>query len=141
MNLDITLDIPAGLEKLGANIVFQAWRRDSSTIAIQLEDFLRYRTYTRAYDTGALASDITSHKLPGTNAGPFLEVGFGDSNQLASSSHRYYAPYNEGPDLGLPTYTFGPRHLIADADPDDLPHISEWATATAKRAFAEAGVM
>lgn len=138
MNLDIQVDIPAGLEKLGANMVFQAWRRDSGTIATQLEDFIRYRTYSRAYDTGALASDITSHKLPGN---PFLEVGFGDSNQLASPSHRYYATYNEGPDLGLSTYTYGPRHLIADADPDDFPHIIEWATESAKRAFQEAGLM
>jgi hypothetical protein len=73
-------------------------------------------------DTGALLSDefYEVGSLP-----VLVTLGMHTENQLDEWG-RVYAPYQEGGELGLATYTNGPHEMFARVLPDDIPQISDW---------------
>lgn len=107
------------------NAVLDAWQSDAETL-LQLEIYkVTARTEARARDTGALASSVTGRV--GTRAsGKLISVWFNNAQQYAQWG-RYYAPYQEGPPIGLSTYTNAPRHMLYDSQTEDAPAIEEWA--------------
>lgn len=73
-------------------------------------------------DTGALLSD-EFYKVGSGNV--LVTLGVNTENQLAEWG-RIYAPYQEGGELGLSTYTNPPHEMFARVLTDDLDQIGEW---------------
>jgi len=73
--------------------------------------------------TGALRDDIEG--IP-YNTGN--DIAFFHTNDVAQLSQwgRVYAPYQEGPPLGLNTYTNPPRQMFYSVLTDDIPDIEVW---------------
>lgn len=77
--------------------------------------------------TGALKEDET-YELPsgGSVNSPLVTWFVGDEYQIAENK-REYDVYQEGPPLGLETYTNGPHQMFFKVTTDDLPLIEQWA--------------
>lgn len=85
-------------------------------------------------DTGALVSSITYFPLSGQE---ILEVYAASGPQMAQWS-RYYVYYQEGPPLGLATYTNGPRQMfLQTAEGDGLAATESWGMLVVMQAIAE----
>jgi hypothetical protein len=82
--------------------------------------------------TGALRSSVVG-EYPGAGD-TLLRIYFDDGPQLATWK-RVYDKYQEGPPLGVSTYTNPPRHMLQSADPNDLPLIKSWAAVYAQEAI------
>lgn len=101
----------------------------SPELGTTLQTFVRALTPIR---TGALLQDIAS--FPNTVA---MGVGGGESTLVLVTAedvaqeaywHRYYAPYQEGGELGLPTYTNAPHEMFfLTATTDGLDEVMFWA--------------
>lgn len=108
------------------NAVLDAWRANANEL-LQIEIFnVTKRTLERAFDTGALASSVTGRV--GAGKPNLVSVWFNPSPQIAQWG-RVYAAYQEGPPIGLSTYTNPPRHMLYDST-EDAEQIITWATDT-----------
>lgn len=109
-----------------ADMVLEGWAKDASTLKDILVARVTQRTLDRAFDTGALASSVTGQAYPNSKNGTIVAVWFNAAQQIAEWG-RYYAPYQEGPPLGLSTYTNPPRHMLFDSQTEDAEQIRQWA--------------
>jgi hypothetical protein len=75
--------------------------------------------------TGALQSSIDGIPYLDSGTDDLVFLFANDQPQL-SEWGRVYAPYQEGPDLGLHTYTNPPRLMFASVLTDDIPQIEQW---------------
>ncbi len=127
--LDISLDIgiPTDLPADG-RAVLDAWTEHAQELADELNRRIRDRTpvLTGALQSGVMAIGGIDHGYPQRT---LLEAFFDPAPQIATWK-RQYDVYQEGPPLGLPTYTNPPRWMLRRTDPDDLPLITEWAVST-----------
>lgn len=90
--------------------------------------------------TGALQSSITAIANPPGDRANLLEVFPADDEQLITWG-RIYAPYQEGPPLGLSTYTNEPRQMFQlTADTDGLAATEIWAQAAVDGGLALAAL-
>lgn len=123
MQLGAYIDYPK-LEGLSYGEILKVLRFHMAEIGDEVLDKIEART---PYLTGALREDEAWRPMAGSGVrGGLLEWYIRDEYQLAEWG-RFYAPYQEGPPLGLSTYTNGPRHFMLDVQSKDLPEISEWA--------------
>lgn len=131
MGVSLKLTIPdlTGLVDGLMNVdqtVIAGWGQDADTL-LKTEIYnVTQRTKERAYDTGALMSSVTGQAYPGSKNGTLISVWFNNAQQYAEWG-RYYAPYQEGPPIGLSTYTNGPRHMLYDSQTEDTGQITGWA--------------
>jgi hypothetical protein len=132
VSLKITVpDLTHLVEGLGNadETVIAGWGKDAETL-LQLEIYnVTKRTEERTsgpYSTGALASSVTGQAYPGSKNGTLIAVWFNNAQQYAEWG-RYYAPYQEGPPLGLHTYTIGMHHMLYDSQEQDAGEITDWA--------------
>jgi hypothetical protein len=129
-------DLALLAEQLGTvdERVLSAWGDDAETL-LAIEVFnVTQRTLERANDTGALASSVTGQAYAGAKNETLIAVWFNNAQQYAQWG-RYYAPYQEGPPIGLSTYTNAPRHLLFDAQTDDASQIAQWAATAGQPVF------
>lgn len=75
--------------------------------------------------TGALAEGLTKIAYTSTNTDDLALIYFDDQTQIDEWG-RVYAPYQEGGQFGLPTYTNPPREMIGSSLTDDIPQIQAW---------------
>ena len=83
--------------------------------------------------SGALLGSITG--IPYTDDGDDLAYVYADPGPQLDQYNRVYAPYQEGPSLGLSTFTNAPHQMFARTGTDDLPLIAEWAREHAQEAL------
>jgi hypothetical protein len=118
--------------------VLAAWGADAETL-LQIEEYnVTQRTLDRANDTGALASSVTGQAYGDAKNGTIIAVWFNNAQQYAEWG-RYYAPYQEGPPIGLSTYTNAPRHMLFDAQTEDAGQIHDWAVRTGQHSLEGLG--
>ena len=141
MGVSLKLTMPdltaltAGVEGLPEDVL-GAWGQDSETLLqIEIANVTR-RTDERAHDTGALMSSVTGQAYANAKNGTIIAVWFNNAQQYAEWG-RYYAPYQEGPPIGLATYTNPPRHMLFDSKEEDADQISQWATKVGQQAAEE----
>lgn len=138
MGLSLTLkmdDVSRLVEELGHadEIVMAGWGQDAQTLLeIEIANVTK-RTLERAHHTGALASSVTGRAYTNAKNGTLISVWFNNAQQYAQWN-RYYAPYQEGPPLGLATYTNAPRHMLYDSQTDDAGQITDWAISAGQAA-------
>lgn len=132
VSLKITIpDLTHLVEELGTadETVIEGWGQNAETL-LQTEIYnVTQRTIERTsgpYSTGALASSVTGQAYPGSKNGTLISVWFNNAQQY-SEWGRYYAPYQEGPPIGLSTFTNGPRHMLYDSQEQDAGEITDWA--------------
>lgn len=131
MSVSIHFSVPPALTRLAnmspdepMNAVIEGWTQNAEELlAIEIANVTQ-RTMERAYDTGALASSVTGNV--GSGHPNLVSVWFNNAQQY-SQWGRYYAPYQEGPPIGLSTYTNEPRHMLYDSKTDDVSQIQQWA--------------
>lgn len=141
--IQVTLHVPK-LDKFAARELATALRAHSPEIAKRIEAKLRERakaSFTQGYSQGAFAEDIESQPYTGAVSGTrdanLVRWYLTDDNQLAEW-HRVYAAYQEGPPLGLATWTTGMHQIFARIGTDDQPDIDAWADAVAQTWAEEA---
>lgn len=122
MNISVEMMVPSALQELKDGVgVIANWHLHAAELADLEQETVRGRTPVL---TGALKDSTAA--LANVSQSELVHVYYDDTLQL-STWHRIYAEYQEGPPLGTPTYTNGPREMLGRADPDDLPQIREWA--------------
>jgi hypothetical protein len=122
-DLELTIVDPADVEAIPDEII-QALRGNTQELSSRLLQRIESRT---PIATGALRESWEPLYPP---SGPeILSIGPNPAPQELAWG-RVYAQYQEGPPLGLPTYTNDPHQMLRQADPEDLPTIEEWADAT-----------
>jgi hypothetical protein len=95
---------------------------DSANLGVILGLLVEART---PVDTGGLLSDITFDPNPGGD--DIVLIYAGDTGQMASWN-RIYVQYQEGPPLGVSTYTNPPRNMFQfTATTDGLVATETWA--------------
>lgn len=115
------------LSKLDGKQWMQVLHDHSEEIAQPILDNIEARTPEL---TGALKEDET-YQLGSGNL--LVEWYVGDAYQLAEW-HRPYAVYQEGPPMGLETYTNDAHQMFFRVTTDDLPLIADWAQRTVQDA-------
>lgn len=134
MSFTAIVHVPNGLANLSGAKVIKAWHEDSETLAALEVTNVKART---PVDTGALQASVDATN--NTGSGPVLaEVFFNEDNQL-SAWDRVYAQYQEGPPLGLSTYTNDPHQMLYAAQSEDAPAIVAWAVMSGQRALDQLG--
>lgn len=136
-DFSLTVRIPK-MDEFSGKAFMSGLHDHSDEIATEVLHRIEDRTKV---DTGALKEDET-YKL---GRGEELVTWFvGEDYQIAENK-RYYAPYQEGPPLGLSTYTNDPHQMFFKVTTDDLGLIADWAqrviddAAEAMSSAAEAG--
>lgn len=86
------------------------------------------------YLTGALRDDIKG--IPYATGDDIALLYADDAAQLAQWG-RIYAPYQEGPPLGLSTWTNPPHQMFANVLTEDIPVIEQWAIEAAQEAIGQ----
>lgn len=124
MEVIIRIQVSEGLLQAAADrgALMRALHRRTPTLAPELETDLRGRTPKR---TGALREAASSRA--NRSAGPTLVTLYYDDEPQVVEWHRVYVAYQEGPPLGLATYTNGPRHMLYDTPEHDGERIETWA--------------
>lgn len=84
------------------------------------------------YLTGALRDDIKG--LPYTT-GDDIALLYADNAAQLAQWGKVYAPYQEGPPLGLSTWTNPPHQMFASVLTEDIPVIEQWAVEAAQEAL------
>lgn len=75
----------------------------------------------------ALIEDVAFEAYPDPGDSELVFVYAGEEHQLGAW-HRVYAQYQEGPPMGLDTYTNPPRHMFAGtAEGDGVGFVEDWA--------------
>lgn len=137
MNFSLDIQIPPSLLQLEGKELMAALFRNAEALAQQEEQYTVARVYERAYATGTLAhsvkADVTGRG--GMSAGSVLLATI--TANTFEEAGRDYAPYQEGPPLGLATYTNPPRHFLFDIETEDAASITTWAEDTLRAAIAE----
>lgn len=122
MDLSLAITIP-DFEKYDRQFIMGQLHAHADDIAEEIETRIEDRT---PEDTGALKEDET-YTVSGSATE--LVMWYVGTGYQEAENHRYYAPYQEGPPLGLSTYTNAPHQMYFRATTDDLPIIKEWAQA------------
>lgn len=138
MDISVSLTLPPGVTSIpqAAARIMKAWHADSETIASQEVEAVKERTPVR---TGALHASVDATWTPDSfRKSNLATVFFNEGNQLAEWN-RVYVAYQEGPPLGLATYTNGPRHMLYRAPAEDAAGILAWALDNASQAVAKMG--
>jgi hypothetical protein len=78
------------------------------------------------YLTGALRSAAEARSYQGATSRQLVKIWYSDEPQLFEWN-RVYVAYQEGPPLGLSTYTNPPRLMLQQAPAVDTPAIQAWA--------------
>lgn len=126
----IEVHIPSAvwsLPDIGKRII-ENWHKHARELGQPLGSIIASRTPVL---TGALQSSVTP-EFPG--AGDTLIHIFFDATPQLDAWERIYDTYQEGPVLGLSTYTNPPRRMLQQTDPDNLPMIKSWAALYAQEA-------
>lgn len=94
--------------------------------APELARYLREQIQGRTeIDTGALIGSIRVRAVPGN--GPQLVTAYAQQADQLAQWNRVYDKYQEGPPLGLWTYTNPPRQMFYRVSTDDAEGIQSWA--------------
>jgi hypothetical protein len=137
-DLSINVRMPK-MDEIDGKKAMAVLRSHASEIAAEIEQQIEDRT---PVDTGALKEDETYEVNRGGNE--LVHWYVGDAYQLAENK-RVYSAYQEGPPLGLSTYTNDPHQMYFKVTTDDLPLITDWAQRMVEQAaeqmaeMAEAG--
>jgi len=125
-------------DELDGSKAMQVLHDHAGEIAQEVEQRIEDRT---PEDTGALKEDETYELGQGNE---LVKWYVGSGYQLAEW-HRVYSVYQEGPPLGLQTYTPGEHQMYFRVTTEDIPLITAWAqnlvdqAADAMAEAAEAG--
>lgn len=138
MDFTLQMPVPDALDQfLMGGPLLSALRANSPAIALTLINKLRDRT---PHNTGALAEDETAQPYTDPVAGARtvnLVKFYTDSSAQLSEWGRVYAAYQEGPPLGLATYTNAPHQMFFLMQSADLGDIAAWAEATLDAAIGD----
>lgn len=88
-------------------------------------------------DTGALRDSLSYRPYPNPKSKQLVKLWFDDEPQLFEWG-RVYDPYQEGPPLGLSTYTNPPHQMLYLAETEDASAIQAWADEAVRQAETEA---
>ena len=77
--------------------------------------------------TGALRDDVEGDYVLDPSSDELAHIYSGTNNQLAEWN-RVYVQYQEGPDLGVTTWTNAPHQMYAQVGTTDIPALEEWAS-------------
>lgn len=128
MWFEFDLTIPNELNKLGTlgDDILDRWTAHAPELAEKLQERVRERTpvWTGALRESVMAFGGIDRSRP---IRKLVEVFFDPMQQLDSRWKRQYDVYQEGPFIGLSTYTNPPRRMLQAADPVDLVVIIPWA--------------
>ena len=119
--------VPDNLSSLSGNDAIQAWRDHADEIAAIEHQNISGRTPEY---TGTLDASLTEVLNPDNQT--IAQVYTDPDVQLSGPWERVYAQYQEGPPLGVSTYTNGPRQYVYGAFTEDLEEIQAWAQTTAQ---------
>lgn len=108
-------------DEIDGKKAMQVLHDHAGEIAKAIEEHIEDRT---PVDTGALKEDETYTVNGGGNE--LVRWFVGDAYQIAENK-RDYAAYQEGPPLGLATYTNGPHQMYFEVTTTDLDEIGNWA--------------
>jgi hypothetical protein len=76
--------------------------------------------------TGALRDDVEGDGNTDPSSDELAYIRSGTQNQLAEWN-RVYVQYQEGPDLGVTTWTNAPHQMYAQVGTTDIPALEAWA--------------
>ncbi len=107
-----------------------------NSAVLALEEAQRVRDRTPVL-TGALRSSVDYRNYPKRTSKQLVKVWYEDEPQLFTWK-RVYVDYQEGPPLGLSTYTNAPHQMLYRAEAEDAGAIQQWADETLAQAEAEA---
>lgn len=116
---------------LDMNFVLGSLHEHAEDIAKEVLERIEART---PVDTGALKEDETYVLGEPEHAIVTWYVG---AEYQTAENEREYSPYQEGPPLGLSTYTNGPHQMFFRVSTDDLPLIQTWAMAVVGEAVEQ----
>lgn len=128
LRVGVTVTLPPAIENLRKLNLVRVLREHIDEFSAEEVARIQERTPVR---TGALQEDATYT----VGSGDTLASYFYSGDYEEAEWHRFYAPYQEGPPLGLSTYTNGPYLMLSSADPLDTGAIGDWATRTLKAAL------
>jgi hypothetical protein len=114
--------------------VEEALHGNSAVLALEEAQRVRERTPVL---TGALRSAVNYTNYTNPRSRQLVKVWYEDEPQLFTWK-RVYAAYQEGPPLGLSTYTNAPHQMLYGAETEDAGAIQQWADETLAQAEAEA---
>lgn len=86
--------------------------------------------------TGALRDDVEGDGNTDPDSDELAYIRSGTNNQLAEWN-RVYVQYQEGPDLGVSTFTNAPHQMYAQVGSTDIPALEEWASSRLSIAATE----
>jgi len=124
LRFDIEVVLPPGLQNLVDTDLIAALHETAPTIGNTINEAIRNRS---PMSTGALISSET-FKTP--DKGKVVVSFYPEDGPQIDAWGRVYAPYAEGPPIGLSTYTNPPRSMYAKVETEDSPVIQAWAEAT-----------
>jgi hypothetical protein len=134
LSVTITMPAPGGLD---SKQLMDALRRASPLLVEKLLPIIRERTPKR---TGALRESLSgqsyNRSVSGNREASLAQFFYEDGPQVQEWK-RVYAPYQEGPSLGLSTYTNEPRHMLAQINTTDASLVQQWADAAIEEALGE----
>lgn len=87
---------------------------------------LYWMTENTPIRSGALAADEFANPITDAHDPTLIDAGIGTRNQLDEYG-RLYAAYQEGPSLGLATFTNDPHHMIQGVIDNHAEDIAAWA--------------
>lgn len=129
MHVELRMQPGPAAVGMGGDKLMSALRRATATLAPLLATRVRGRTPRQ---TGALREDVTgdayTSAVSGTRQVKLVDL-YVESGAQVSEWGRVYAAYQEGPPLGLSTYTNGPHQMFARVATEDLGLIEGWAEA------------
>jgi hypothetical protein len=126
--LSATVTMPRNRSGLNGGVAVDAWRNRANEIA----DIERQNISDRTPEqTGTLDASLTEQLNPDDQT--IAQVYTDPDVQMSGPWGRVYAQYQEGPPLGVSTYTNAPRQFIDGALAEDTGQIGSWAKQVASQ--------
>jgi hypothetical protein len=120
-HISITDDEGGDDDEVSVEDAMEGLHKDAERIAKIIQQRIRDRSPD---DTGAMKEDET-YKVFGE--GEQLVTWYAGSYNQETENHRYYLPYQEGPPMGLKTYTNEPHRMFERVTTEDPGLIEDWA--------------
>lgn len=134
MPISISISVPK-TDGMDSKRIMNALRKASPVLVEKLLPIIRART---PRDTGALREALEGKAYPsevsGNRESQLAQFWYDDQPQI-DEWKRVYAPYQEGPELGLSTYTNEPRRMLQQIGTTDQDLIDQWAEAAIQEAL------
>lgn len=136
MPFGVQVVVPAALAKMADSPaeLMSSLRASTPEIAELIESRIRQRS---PRDTGGLRDAIDSQAYTGGVSGTnqvMLAKWYANDGPQLDAWNRVYVAYQEGPPLGLSTYTRGEHHMFEQVESTDLGLIEAWAEAAVNQA-------